>query len=346
MTAPPDLVDLALTLKLATDGAIDLTTQQLARAWSQAWDEIAQEWREALTELAGMAEDGRWPTRAQITRNVRAQAALQATAEALQHLTEQTQATVTGDLSALVQLAADHQQAMLAAQLPTGHRLPPVAYDPAAVAAIVGRTTQQITALTWPLRPEAEAAMRASLIRGMAVGDNPRKVAADMLNRVQGVFDGGKARAVNIARTEMISAYRTATQEREKLHTDVLKGWIWTADLTSRTCAACIAMDGTFHELDEPGPLGHPSCRCARTDQTKTWKELGFDIPEPGRLEDRQTGPEWFEEQPEATQRKILGPKRFAAWREGNYPPSVWAVRRENPAWRASYGVGPVPSSV
>lgn len=345
MTAPPDLVDLALTLKLATDGVIDLTTQQLARAWSQAWDEIAQEWREALTELAGMAEDGRWPTRAQVARNVRAQAALQATAEALQHLTEQAQAAVTGDLPALVQLAADHQHAMLAVQLPAGYRLPPVAYDPAAVAAIVGRTTQQITALTWPLHPEAEAAMRASLIRGMAVGDNPRKVAADMLNRVQGVFDGGRARAVNIARTEMIDSYRAAAKEREKLHTDVLAGWVWVCALTERSCISCVSMHGQEFPLDESGPDDHPSGRCSRAPVTKTWKELGFDIEEPPRAA-AETGVEWFNAQPETVQKQIMGPKRYKAWQDGNYPPELWSVKRSNPEWRDSYGVGPVPSSV
>lgn len=343
MTASQDLVDLALVLKLATDGTIDATTAQITAAWSRAWDEVAQEWREALAELAAMAEDGQWPTRAQIARNVRAQHALEVTAGKLQELAEQTQAAVAGDLPGLVQSAATQHTQLLAAQLPPGYKLPAAIYDPAAVSVMVARTTQQITALTWPLNAEAQAAMRAALIRGMAVGDNPRRAAADMLNRVQGVFDGGRARAENIARTEMISAYREAAQQREKLTPDVLQGWVWVCALTERSCISCVSMHGQEFPPDEPGPLDHPSGRCARAPVTKTWKELGINIEEPPRPA-AETGVEWFEKQPEAVQRKIMGPKRYDAYKAGDYPPGLWSVRRENPEWRPSYGVGPVPS--
>ncbi len=262
MTGSQDLVDLALQLKLATDGAIDLTTQQIVQAWTTAWDEIAQEWREALAELTAMAEDGTWPTRSQIARNVRAQAALQATAEKLQDVVAATNAAVTGDLDALVKTAAVQQQALMVAQLPPGYQLPAAVYDKTAVELIVARTTRQITALTYPLRPEAQAAMRASLIRGMAVGDNPRRVAADMLKRVQGHFEGGRARAENIARTEMIDSFRAASQQREKQSADVLQGWVWISALTERTCISCISQHGQEFPLDVPGPLDHPSGRC------------------------------------------------------------------------------------
>ncbi len=337
MTASQDLIDLALQLKLATDATIDVTTQRIVQAWSTAWDEIAQE------DLAAAAEDGQWPTRSQIARNVRAQAALQATAAKLQELVAATQAAVTGDLDELVQTAAVQHSQLLAAQLPAGYQLPAAVYDKTAVELIVARTTRQVTALTWPLQPEAAAAMRASLIRGMQVGDNPRRVAADMLKRVQGVFDGGRARAENIARTEMIDAYRAASQEREKAAADVLQGWVWVCALTERSCISCISQHGQQFPPDQEGPLDHPSGRCARAPVTKTWKELGFNIEEPPRAI-VETGEEWFNRQPEATQKTIMGPKRHAAYKAGDYPPEAWSVRRDNPEWRTSYGVGPVPS--
>lgn len=260
MSLTPDAADLAVVLKLAADARMDVTVGQVTAAWSRAWDELAQEWREALDDLISRSEDGQWPTRAQITRSARAQAALQATTQALAELVTTTNTLAAGDLDALVSLAAEHHAKLLAAQLPPGAMIPPSGFDPRAVAAIVERTAGQITALTWPLSGEAEAAMRSALIRGMAVGDNPRIVAADMLRRVQGGFEGGRARAENIARTELISAMRTAGQRAQDAHRDVLAGWRWTAALSSRTCPACLSQHGRVFPLDEPGPQGHQSC--------------------------------------------------------------------------------------
>lgn len=340
MSLTPDAADLAVVLKLAADARMDVTVSQITAAWSRAWDELAQEWREAIDDLISRSEDGQWPTRAQITRSARAQAALQATTQALAELVTTTNTLASGDLDGLVQLAADHHGKLLAAQLPPGATIPATGFDPRAVAVIVERTAGQITALTWPLSGEAESAMRSALIRGMAVGDNPRTVAADMLRRVQGGFEGGRARAENIARTELISAMRTAGQRAQDAHRDVLTGWRWTAALNARTCSACLSMHGRVFPLDEPGPQGHQSCRCARTPVTKTWRELGFDIDEPPRA--APTGLEWFDRQPETVQRKILGPKRFKAWKDGTYPPERWAVLRQTPGWRPSWAVGPV----
>lgn len=343
MSLTPEQADLALLLKLAADMQMDLTVEQVTAAWSRAWDEIAQEWREALEELADLADDGQWPSRGQILRSAKAQKALQATAEALQVLAEQLGTAVSGDLPALARLANEQHRAMLLAQLPEGYQLPAVGYDPRAVAAMVDRTTQTIAALSWPLTVEADAAMRSALIRGMAVGENPRKVAADMLRRVNGAFEGGRTRAENIARTEMIDSYRAAAKQAQDANTDVLAGWQWTAALSERTCPSCLSLHGQVFPLEQEGPWDHPSGRCARTPVTKTWRELGFDIDEPARTS--PTGVEWFEAQDAATQKSILGPKRYQAWLDGNYPPEQWATLRQNPDWRPSFGVSAVPAA-
>jgi len=73
---------------------------------------------------------------------------------------------------------------------------------------------------------------------------------------------------------------------------------------------------------------------------TRSWKELGFDIPHPPRT--APTGPEWLAKQPEKVQRAVLGPKRYQAWKNGTYPPESWAVRRSTTGWRDSFVVGPV----
>ena len=101
-------------------------------------------------------------------------------------------------------------------------------------------------------------------------------------------------------------------------------------------CPSCVAMHGTEHALDEPGPLDHPQGRCSRMPLVKP--ELVPGAPTPTI----ESGPEWLARQPEGVQRSVLGPRRFEAWQDGDYPVSRWAVRRESPDWRASYAPGPI----
>ena len=157
-----------------------------------------------------------------------------------------------------------------------------------------------------------------------------------MVADVEGVFDGGLARALNISRTETIDAYRAGAKAHHEANSDVLAGWVWLANLSARTCPSCVAMHGTEHDLDEPGPLDHQQGRCSRMPLVKP--ELVPGAPTPTI----ESGAEWLERQPEGVQRSVLGPRRYEAWKAGGYPASRWAVRRESEAWRPSYGPGPI----
>lgn len=77
------------------------------------------------------------------------------------------------------------------------------------------------------------------------------------------------------------------------------------AGLLVHNCAACLLDDGHFYKLDEVMPA-HPQCRCAMVPAVEGMPPIAF-----------QTGQEWFLLQDEATQRDILGPKRFDAWKDG-----------------------------
>ena len=73
--------------------------------------------------------------------------------------------------------------------------------------------------------------------------------------------------------------------------------------LDTSTCASCVVMHGTFHTLDETLD-DHYNGRCAMLPVVK-----GFP-----RVLEEGAGEAWFREQPEATQRGILGPGRLDAW--------------------------------
>lgn len=155
------------------------------------------------------------------------------------------------------------------------------------------------------LRWGSEAADNVAqlLITAVTLGDNPRVVAS----LIQDALNISRSRALTISRTEMMRAYRDAALETFRANSDICIGWIWSCDLSSRTCAACLSMDQTEHTLDEELD-GHPCCRCAKLPMTKPWSEImGDDSLDEVETPDRMSGTDWFDTQDEAIQRAVLG---------------------------------------
>lgn len=247
-------------MRVELDATVDAATRDMAAAWGRAWDEIVDDWSAAIDDLIAASDDG-WPTVAQIARAKRAQQALQVASDALDELAQATGVRILSDVSALAPQVAGWMELIAATQLPeTGATATFSRVSPAAIRAIVQRSTQQVTSLTRPLSAEATAAMRSALIRGVAVGDHPERAAARMLARSKDGFNGGLWRARNIARTEMLDSHRAAANLWRTDNADIMAGWTWVAELSNRTCPACLGMHGTRHPVGEPGPLGHQSC--------------------------------------------------------------------------------------
>lgn len=316
--------------------------KKITAAWVNAWDDLAGDLEAALRELISASVNGVL-SQATILRSQRLAQALDVVARRLTKLTTDAGATVTADLPKLVRDASAMQQAIVATQLPAA-AMPDVApVAQRALDVIVQRSTERITSQLWPLSAEADAAMRREIVRGLATGRGPRDTASAIVKRAEYRFNGGLGRALTIARTETLDAHRVAAEQTQNENSDVLRGWMWLAATNARTCPACLGMNGTVHPLSEPGPLGHPNCRCTRVPLTKSWADLGIDLDEP---EPAATGSQaWFDAQPEATQRKILGPARYAAYLRGDYPMSKWAARRRNDGWRDSYVTTPAPKA-
>lgn len=148
---------------------------------------------------------------------------------------------------------------------------------------------------------DTAAKIKQALINGIASGQNPRKTAKD----VRAVWDAGAARALAIARTETMRAYREATRAAYQANSDIIGGWVWVAARSPRTCPACLALDGKRFPLNQPQPA-HVQCRCTMIPMVK-----GRDLPP------RQTGTDWFDDQPDPIKALILGQKGWAAYQDG-----------------------------
>lgn len=340
MVATHEVLRIKRELEQGLNLRLDEHTRLLVQAWALMWAEVVDEAQSAADDLVAGAKDGRVTYR-QAIRSTRVARALRAIADALEELARRTGVIITDRLDQMVEDAAKGNLAMIAAQLPRGVGIDFARVDARALAAIVQRVTERITAKAYALSPAGQAAIRRELLRALPVGDNPRVTARRIVTRTEDTFNGGLTRALTIARTETLDAHRAASREADRARADVLQGWQWVASLGPRTCPACIGMHGSVHDLETPGPQGHPNCRCSRVPATKSWADLGFDVPEPpSLLPDAQA---WFEGLDVDTQRSILGPTRFEAWLAGEFPLSAWAVRRDNPDWRPSFVPAPAP---
>jgi hypothetical protein len=325
---------LRLMRRLVVDleNVIDTGQRELARAYGQAWDTVVDQLREALLDLAEQGE----LTQSQILRSSRIASALQAIADQLDDLAAMTAVVITDGLGQVTSIAVTAQAAIAASQLPaaaTGIQL--AAVNPDIIGSIVARTGTQITARSRPLAQAGQDAVRKALVRGAAGADNPTKVARDMVRLAKaGAVDLPLWRAEAIARTELNDAARAASQAWGETNSSTLRGWEWLSSRSATTCPACWAMDGTLHELVEPGPWGHVNCRCTRMIRTKTWRELGIDLDELD--DDRISAEDHFRSLSRDEQLAIMGPTRLQALDDGAAWSSL-ATLKPNADWRPSW---------
>lgn len=334
-------------LRRRIDTVVDRATRDIVVAWATALDEVMPDLTAALAEL--LVTPGERITRAQMLRSQRLMRSLAVITDRLGVLAADAGVRITGDLADLVDMAGSAQASVIDSQLPPGSRLvDPQGWDRVdarQLEAIVQRSTERIVSSLAPLPDEVMAVVRRELIRGVAAGSNPRATAARMVQRAEQAITGefGLTRALRIARTEQLDAYREAARMGRQAHADVLQGWTWVATLDARTCPSCWSQHGTVHPVDERGPDDHVQGRCAAVPKTKSWRDLGIGLDEPADL--TPDAEAVFSGLPVAEQRQILGRRRFDAWQDGDYPMGAWSVRRENPGWRPSYQVSPAPPS-
>lgn len=327
-------------IRLSRDRTVALTDQQvvaITTAWVNAWDELAPEFQDALSNLLSNTDEKIISVRT-VARDRRIAQALEQSKHRLDELAAQTEVIVANDVSTVVLDAARSRYNTLLAQLPEGQthialsQLNQITLD-----AIVARTTQQINSARLPIPDDAVAAMRAELIRGITVGSNPNETARRIIRRTEGTFNGGLVRATRIARTEMIMAHRTADLELARQNTNVIEEWQWLTTLDPRTCSACLAMHGKTFPKDTYGPAGHVQCRCARIDKTKSWEELGFAGIEDNSLDLVAQRDAWWENLTEDAKQDILGPGRYNLYQSNQVSWDDMVTFKRNSDWMDHY---------
>lgn len=200
-----------------------------------------------------------------------------------------------------VTLAQEASQAQMYAALPSGFSAMFNVPNIRAIETIVGSTQagSPLADLFNGFGTEASQGAKDALITGITLGQAPKTVAKG----IQDALGVSRSRALTISRTEMMRAYNGAALENYRANSNVINAWEWLAT-GARSCAMCIDMDGTIHDLDEEF-ASHPCCRCTPIPVTDTSTPRGL------------TGSDWFDAQSSDVQQEILSPSKYAAYQDG-----------------------------
>jgi len=166
---------------------------------------------------------------------------------------------------------------------------------------------------------DARRIVEQGLIESVALGVNPRQIAS----KIKAGLGGNLNRALTISRTETLRAYRTASIQNYQANSDVVRGWYWRSARSRRSCAACIALDGTFWPVNQP-MRPHPRCRCTLIPAVR-----GVSVDK---------GTSWFNKQDFETQREIMGTDSgLEAIKSGELNIKDFVGLSRNPLWGESY---------
>jgi SPP1 gp7 family putative phage head morphogenesis protein len=163
------------------------------------------------------------------------------------------------------------------------------------------------------------------LTDGLAKGLNPVTIARNMAD---GFGEPILQRALVIARTETLRAYRMGSQEQYK-ESGIVTQYKRLATKDDRTCLGCLMQDGEIYDTVDAFEE-HPNGRC-------TLVPIIDGVTPP----DWQSGKDWLAGLPEDRQREIMGDKRFELYKNGT-PLEDMSKHVDNATWGGSFVPTPV----
>lgn len=297
---------------------------EMAARWQGVERRLSAQIDALAQEMATIARDGGTVSRGVLFQDERYRELLLQLTDELEGYTEYADRTISDRQRQLARLGIRNaEQAITAQGIQAGWaRLPFETVEAAVGLAGNGSPLSALLVQSWPLSADR---LTQELINGVALGYNPRKTARLM---AQGMASSRERMEV-IARTETLRVYREANRQSYKA-SGVVNGYRRLATHDNRVCAACLMDEGHFYELNEEMPE-HPQGRCALVPIVDGVKEPVW-----------QQGADWFVEQPDATQRDILGKERFVLWKQGQYGLDELVTVKVNAIWGDSLQVTPV----
>ncbi len=298
---PPAVVDAINSHRAAL-----LAREQAAmQAQAQAWLGVEQSIQAQVDALAYELANSPAATMGQLQRSRRYHALMEQTRDELRKYEDYLEPRIRSGQADMITAAMEHSRQAVNAVATEAQMV--VQFDRLPVAAV--NDMVGLAGDGSPLRAILNDAARVGpdrmaqeLVNGIALGRNPIQVARTAMRLGLGQ---SFTRMQAISRTEQLRVYRQTTLASYE-NSRIVVGYKRLSARDDRTCIACLAADGRLYRVEE-GFDEHVQGRC-------TLIPVLANVP-PVRF---QTGQEWFRQQPESTQRRILGRGRYDLWRSGD----------------------------
>lgn len=206
----------------------------------------------------------------------------------------------------------------------------------------------------WWARQSQDTAFRfANAVRsGIAAGDTNETIVARVAGRqgFPGVMETSRQAARSLVHASIQEVANEARMETFRRNDDVVEGVMQLSTLDGNTTDICIAYSGMEWTLDEEpigdslpfdgGPPRHWGCRSVLVPITKSFKELGLDIQEPGRgtrasaegqVPADTTFAQFLSRRTPEEQDEQLGAGRAEMWRNGDITLTQLLDQKGNP---------------
>lgn len=303
----------------------------MARRWLELERALVEQIELLAREAAERAARGEAVSADMIRRWGRYERLIEQTREQATRYVRWADEVIAAEQRALVGLGLEHAGAALRAFGPSVIG----AFDVLPVGAfenMVGLASDGSPLRDYLLRmyPQAAQGMLDALIRGVGLGWNPTKTARAMREGL-GV---GLQTSLRTARTETLRAYREATLAQYR-QAPVIEGYRRLASKSSRTCIACIALDGEWFPLTTPFEE-HVQGRCTPVPSLKPDE----------KIVNWQPAQEWFGTLSPGMQREMMGKGLYEAWKGGQISLRDAAVLHQDPTWGGSWQVASVKQAV
>ena len=305
----------------------------MVRYYGQSWQRLQKDVMQLRVDAEGLRAMGEEPDAETLWRLERMQAIKAQTEQELARFAKFADDSITSGQREAIVAGERNAHELLLASFPrdANVQISFATMPREAVEALVGflGDGSPLKALLDAAVGDAAEGFAQTMITGLTAGWNPRKLAQEL----RAEYGMGLTRSLTIARTEQLRAYRTANDEIFK-RSEVVAEKERVGTLDSRSCLACVMLDGTRYPVDEPMD-DHPRGLCVFVPITKSWAEMGIDAPEPDFS--RELAQDWFQRQDEATQQQMMsssiGKDAYAAWKAGQFTLADIPKLRKNSVW-------------
>lgn len=304
--------------------------RRMVRAWMGVDRRLAGAVQALADEVAELRAQGVSVTAETLYRQARYQALLAQIAEEVRRFEREAgQIIVDGETDLVQRGRLDAQRAIQASYWQHGMRASFNRLPARAVEYIVGVTADGAPLFSLlqkrAIAPDAVEGLTNQLLDAVTRGYNPRKTARLM----QDGLTQGLQKALVIARDQQLRAYRTASDDQYR-ESGVVSAKRRVCAKDTRTCLACLAMDGELIPVGAP-MYDHAQGRCTAIPVVDGLPAL-----------DWQKGPEWFATLSEAQQQKMMGKERWDAWKAGAFRFEDQATPTYHKVWGQGLAVTPL----